>query len=229
DVLQGDGSIDFLPAVQLPGTASCAPGNVGALKSPFPSLVGACRTTIGGIANSLAVNAAQDSLATDGNDYLEGNVGNDVIFGNLGQDDIVGGSSDMFSLTTPARRGDGTDLLFGGSGTTISLNNVGDTTPSGHANDSDAIVGDNGDIYRLVSGGAYLQFAYDQSSGYEDRGTLRIVPRAITLLDYTPGGPDYANQAGPLVTGDIGAADEIHGDGGDDFIYGGAGDDVIFG
>src|SRR5439155_7700084 len=71
--------------------------------------------------------------------------------------------------------------------------------------------------------------AYDQTSAYENRGTLRIVPRAVKLLDYTPGGPDYAGQAGPLVTGDIGAADELHGEAGDDFVYGGAGNDVLYG
>ena len=55
----------------------------------------------------------------DGDDYIEGNGGNDLIFGNLGQDDIIGGSSNLFSLTTPAQRPDGTDLIFGGAGTDI--------------------------------------------------------------------------------------------------------------
>jgi hypothetical protein len=64
-----------------------------------------------------------------------------------------------------------------------------------------------------------------------------IVPRAVRLLDYTPGGPDLAGQAGPMVTGtaatngvgDIGGPAEIHAESGDAFVYGGAGNNVIFG
>ena len=46
------------------------------------------------------------------------------------------------------------------------------------------------------------------------------------LLDYTPGGPDYNATAAAR---DIGAADEIHGESGDDFIYAQVGNDVVFG
>ncbi len=197
--------------------------------------------------------------ATDGDDYIEGNGGADVIFGGLGQDDIIGGSSDLFSLTTPAMRPDGSDVIFGGAGThagrydygDLSLDGVGVPVNQLHARDSDTILGDNGDIFRLVAiispspGGAtasFLAFNYDQnltSQPFEDRGTLRIIPRATRLLDYTPGGPDFtpATEAGPAdvainpTTGlrDIGAADEIHGESGDDFIYGTLGNDVLFG
>ena len=41
------------------------------------------------------------------------------------------------------------------------------------------------------------------------------------LLDYTPGGPDFAPSR--RSTSDVGGADEIHGESGDDFIYGGGG------
>src|SRR5207249_1418892 len=88
----------------------------------------------------------------------------------------------------------------------------------------------------------FLAFNYDQNSTslpFEDRGTLRIIPRASRLLDYTPGGPDYTPvvETGPAdvainpTTGgrDIGAADEIHGEGGDDFLYGMVGNVVLFG
>ena len=51
-----------------------------------------------------------------------------MIFGNLGQDDIIGGSSNLFSLTTAAQRPDGADLIFGGAGTDIARNDVGDGT-----------------------------------------------------------------------------------------------------
>src|SRR2546422_3158090 len=143
-------------------------------------------------------------------------------------------------------------MIFGGSGTDIGRNDCGaatmNTTQSGdcgapldngHARDSDAIVANNGDIVRLVAtGGAvqatgFLQFAYDSYPGTE-----RIVPRAVTLLDYTPGGPDLKNVTGPVVSGDWGATvlsngqaqgSEIHGENGDDFIYGGPGNDLLFG
>jgi hypothetical protein len=104
----------------------------------------------------------------------------------------------------------------------------------------------------------FLTFAYD-TAAFEGGGSERIVPRAVKLLDYTPGGPDLAAQAGPIVTGNIGAGSgatlagaacaagetaswycgpvgagqaagsEVHGGQGDDTIYGGAGDDVLFG
>ncbi len=217
DIVQGDGSIDS--------------------KVDDGTPVGAYRDN----ANLLVVVPSLESV-TDGDDYIEGNGGNDVIFGNLGQDDILGGNSDLFSLVTPELRPDGSDLIFGGAGTDISRNDIGDaneddtshvvtTTPSGHARDADMILGDNGNIYRLVSvsntttgATSYLEFHYDQSSSFENRGTLRIIPRAAELLDYTPGGV-----LGAAPASDIGDADELHGESGDDFIYGQKGADVLFG
>jgi Ca2+-binding RTX toxin-like protein len=175
------------------------------------------------VAGNLIV-AASVEAATDGDDYIEGNGGNDVIFGNLGQDDIVGGSSSLFSLITPDRRPDGSDLVFGGAGGDLARNNLGDESATGHARDADMILGDNGNIYRLVgtngvAGAGFLSFAYD------NYGALKIVPRAAELLDYTAGGADFNAAAAT----DIGAADELHGESGDDFMYGMKGDDVMFG
>src|SRR5262249_24067468 len=161
---------------------------------------------------------------TDGDDYIEGNGGRDVVFGGLGQDDIIGDNSSLFSLDTRAERlPNGADLLFGGAGTNIARNDLGDATlgtnevivvaPTGPTRDSDAIAGDNANIYRLVGiNGAinatgFLQFNYDLTSTFETR-TQRIIPRAFTFLDYTQGGPDF--NAAALT--DIGAADEIHGE-----------------
>src|SRR5256886_10504630 len=155
--------------------------------------------------------------STDGDDYIEGSGGNDVIFGNLGQDDISGGSWSLFSLTSRLQRPDGADLICGGAGTDIARNDLGDTAATGHARDADAILGDNGNIYRLVgtngaSSGALLRFNYDNYDA-----TLKIVPRAVQLLDYTPGGADYnATAQAP----DIRAADEVHGESGDAVISG---------
>ena len=52
-----------------------------------------------------------------------------------------------------------------------------------HGRDADMILGDNGNIFRLVAAdGAPLAFNYDV--GYGER----IVVRAAQLIDYTPGG-----------------------------------------
>ncbi|HEX4527586.1 MAG TPA: hypothetical protein VH108_12695 [Gaiellaceae bacterium] len=206
DTIQGDGSID-----------SFFTG----------SPVGASRTSTGpnDPLGPLTITPSFDA-ATDGNDYVEGGGGNDVIFGNQGEDDLIGGSSKLFGLGTKAQRPDGSDYIFGGSGTAISLDNPGGS----NGGDSDAILGDNGDIYRIVTAaGVYAKYTYDNYAG------RKIVVRAIELLDYTPGGPDYNGSAdgihatGSGGTPDIGAADEIHGENGDDFIYGQVGNDRIFG
>src|SRR5262249_45252429 len=134
DTIQGDGTIDL-------------PVDVGAFRTPGP----ACTPTTAGCdpTGALTIRPSVDNLATDGDDYIEGGGGNDVIFGNLGQDDILGDSSDLFSLTTPSQRPAGSDLIFGGSGTRTDRNDAGDTTAAGHANDADAIAGDNADIFRV--------------------------------------------------------------------------------
>ena len=36
------------------------------------------------------------------------------MYGGLGQDDLIGGSSDLFGLTTAAMRPDGSDTIYGG-------------------------------------------------------------------------------------------------------------------
>ncbi|MEX0958007.1 MAG: LEPR-XLL domain-containing protein [Burkholderiales bacterium] len=175
--------------------------------------------------NGLLQISASADAETDGDDYIEGGGGNDVIFGNLGQDDIIGGSSSLFSLTERSQHPDGADLIFGGSGTLIARNDAGRSGADAHARDADTILGDNGNLYRIVgAGGDYVVFNYDALD--PERGDLRIVPRAAELLDYTPGGPDYDPAAAAL---DIGAGDELHGESGDDVIYGMTGNDVLFG
>jgi VCBS repeat-containing protein len=179
----------------------------------------------------------------DGSAYIEGGGGNDTIFGDGGQNDIIGGSSDLFGLSTPAQRPSGSNLIFGGAGTDISRNDLGDTSPGGHARDSDMIISNNGDIFRLVGvnhvlggGGVvatfngFLSFNYDSAS-YENYTTeplsqqLRIIPRAAKLLDYTPGGPAF----NPAAASDIGGSTEIHGENGDNFIFGEKGNNQIYG
>ncbi len=180
----------------------------------------------------------------------------------------MGGSSDFFSLTSADNRPDDDDIIFGGSGTQISRNNaknadgsLSDTLAesSRHAEDADTIVGDNGNIVRIVGVNGqdvnsrpdlnplaqnYLTYNYDIYAGGQ-----KIVVRGVSLLDYTPGGPDFVPGDFYLPTGeigevlpddmrkefglyarnDIGGHDEVHGETGDDTIYLGGGADIAFG
>src|SRR5439155_7237713 len=94
-------------------------------------------------------------------------------------------------------------FIFGGSGRTTDLarNAVGDTALTGHAHDADVIAGDNADIYKLVgtngtSSGAFLVYnaidtnvIYDANNAVRvDTPSERVIPRAITFLDYSPTG-----------------------------------------
>ncbi len=254
DTLQGDSSIDYIST----GTgAGCATGGHPGAASDIQR-VGACRDATNLLLVNPSVDRlatdGHDYIEGGGNGpagglFGPGQSGLDVIFGNQGQDDIVGGNSDLYGLGGTCvvanegvggscKRPDGSDLIFGGSGvdeatgadrlSAASLTNAGgDQTPEGHANDSDAIVADNGDIFRIVgvNGLAYAPLAY--SSFYYDNyaADAKIVVRGERLIDYTPGGASY----NPAAVNDIGAADEVHGDNGDDFIYGQVGNDVLYG
>lgn len=155
------------------------------------------------------------SPTADGDDYIEGNGGNDAIWGDLGRDDLIGGSSSLFGLTLGSQRLDGADVIFGGDGSRIARNHAGDTSATGRAADSDFILGDNGNIFRLVgASGQSLTFAYDNYSA-----ALRLVPRGVQFLDYS------AANTGPS-TGD---ADEIRGEAGNDTIHGMTGNDTLYG
>ena len=83
------------------------------------------------------------------------------------------------------QRPDGNDMIFGDSGAAAGRNDAGDTTAQGHANDADAIVGDNGNIYRLVGvngAGGYASrpsrfYAYNYDT-YTNGGAMQIDHRA---------------------------------------------------
>ncbi|MDO9175567.1 MAG: hypothetical protein Q7V62_12245, partial [Actinomycetota bacterium] len=265
---QGDGSI---------AGAVAATAHVGAARKPVR--VGQDAAGIDDPVGELFVVASFEA-ATDGQDYIEGGGGKDVIFGGLGQDDLVGGSSDFFSLIAPNNRPDSDDWITGGAGTQLGRNNGfsatadsnltdtqygedvvtitdGTTFANKHGRDSDAIVGDNGDIVRIVgvnhidvnphpetnpNGQNYVTFNYDTYGGE------KIVVRGIRLLDYTPGGPDFMPDAFSLVdpaTTDTTADDDMrpmfsldcdptHGIwarvdiGGNDEVHGETGDDFIY-
>ncbi len=185
--------------------------------------------------NTLPAGTSAEDFAgagADGDDYIEGGGGNDLIFGDLGQDDLIGGSSSLY-LAAGSGRPDGVDTIYGGAGTRIAIDDPGQSGATAHARDADVIAGDNANIYRLVGGGHYLTFAYDTY------GALKLIPRAVTLLDYSPKG-DAAylatNPSSPAITtamagsnANIGGGDFLHGEGGDDVIHGQTGRDTIFG
>ncbi len=212
DIIQGDGSIDVTGA---------APPTARSFVIPAVTIDG----------TPLVFHAY--GQATDGDDYVEGNGGNDLIYGDLGQDDLIGDSSDLFGIDSPDLRPVGSDTVFGGAGDAVARNDLGDTSPAGHARDADYVLGDNGDIFRLVgvngavgggggvtTFGGFLAFNYDTyTNGLPAGQQLKVVARSVKLLDYTSGG------AGT----DLGRADLIHGEAGDDFLHGEAGNDLIFG
>ncbi len=208
DVIQGDGS-----AFNGAGASRLRDGN-------------------GTIIGDLNLTASQEAIG-DGDDYVEGGGGDDVIFGNLGQDDLIGGSSTHFMGLDPTEdlRPDGADIIFfGGAGLRIGRHDevdvLDDLFAERHARDADTIVGDNGNIFRIVGtngvdGGSFLSFSYD------DDGNTTVIVRGVELVDYTPGGFDRFPGLDPLA--ENGAADEVHGESGDDVVYGQIGNNVLFG
>ncbi|MCX2973495.1 LEPR-XLL domain-containing protein [Halieaceae bacterium IMCC8485] len=138
-----------------------------------------------------------------GEDYIEGNGGNDTIYGDKGQDVLIGGSSDLFGLSSEERI-DGSDLIYGGTGNKAVYNEVNGATKAG---DADLILGDNARVATLPG----LEFNYNSE--------LKV--RVYTLLDYLPGVDNSAEG--------LGGADELHGELGNDTIHGMIGNDVLFG
>ncbi|OUR78342.1 hypothetical protein A9Q83_08220 [Alphaproteobacteria bacterium 46_93_T64] len=169
-----------------------------------------------------------EETATDGDDYVEGNGGNDRIYGNLGQDDLIGGSSALFGFDTPEKRPDGADLIYGAAGDPDRLARNADDPAMANGEDSDVIIGDNGEIYRLVDSdtGEYLEFNYDEKI---DRP---VIARPVLLRDYGYA-PAFDNSTGEFSmlfsSTSIGKGDLMFGEGGDDFMHGMVGDDVLFG
>jgi Ca2+-binding RTX toxin-like protein len=236
DVMAGGGDNDIMFG-ELGNDLMQGDGSLGATADSGPNTQTIVTTDSGSPDTSGTLYFNIPEATTDGNDYMEGNGGNDLMYGGLGQDDMIGGSSDLFGLTDPnpliarSLRPDGSDTIFGGAGIRIHRNDVGDPPSLGHGRDADYIMGDNADVFRLVLGGAsgtdpndpndvFLKFAYDNYGG------LQIVPRAMKELDYTLGGMDFNPTS---AANDIGAADEIRGEDGDDTIFGMTGSDVLFG
>lgn len=161
------------------------------------------------------------SAITDGNDYIEGGSGNDTLFGNGGNDDIVGGTSDLFAYNTDNLPGDGQDIIFGNSGR--DLDNEEDLDPQDH----DAILGGNGNIYRVLLGDQGSVLFLNPSAGSVTRRALEPLNYAPLRAYYKPAGV-YRPTPGDIAHGE-GGNDLIHGMDEDDFLYGETGNDHIMG
>ncbi|NVK42523.1 MAG: hypothetical protein HWE39_14880, partial [Oceanospirillaceae bacterium] len=266
DVIQGDGAIALTAQI---AEGSFDPYDPAQDADPSFDVLNFSQRVDLNAGNDLAWTVRFDVFEAldDGDDYIEGNGGNDRIYGNLGQDDIIGGSSILFGLgdgdidfhgvaNGVELRPDGADLIYGGAGNPdlLARNASFDGSlivPEGerHATDADTILGDNGEIYRIVVADVdpelegdqigYAVFNYDQNAttadGFVDDGygddNLTIRVRAVDLGDY---GYEYADTGGDRDTLTFlatarGEGDLIYGESGDDTIHGMTGDDVIFG
>lgn len=241
DLMQGDGMIDDVAPA----------GGVSVSLSVLDS-IGAPPGQTGG---TLTFRVPEQ--ASDGDDAMEGNGGADQMLGGLGQDDMVGGSSSLYGLTTPEMRPDGSDSMWGGAGVQTARGDLGylllapnGADPAGTAaetvlaaergRDADHMLGDNGNIFRIVSldnpqapagETSYRRYQYDNNAYTEGQW---LVVRASAWLDYTLGGPDFDQDgaaAGVQTTqgGDNGAGDMMHGEAGNDHVHGMAGSDILFG
>ena len=149
---------------------------------------------------------------------------------------MIGGSSELFGSSSSNLRIDGADLIFGGAGNQALLARNAEASASAlidsdqrHAADADVIVGDNGNIFRIVNAsGAPVRFVHDAAAldGYSAAKAIAV--RAVELIDY---GYAYtgAAPAERLTFSGKGAGDLVYGESGDDIIYGATGDDVLFG
>jgi len=169
----------------------------------------------------LQINPSADSYlgTVDGSDYIEGGGGSDVIFGNQARTDLIGGNSNLFTLSGTCnadtesaglkgscRRPDAPNMIFGGLRRQRhrAQRRPGNVGANGEAHDGRRdrrettanvvrLVGING---TPASGFLLLRLRH---RAFEHLGTERIVPRAVTLLDYTPGGNDLLGLTGPVV------------------------------
>ena len=113
DTIQGDGAVNGLVLKVPAGYVAdgfwyrlTSGGRLIGATDAWPSIKTRAEGVVGAwrdnpldqtVTETLVVHPSTE-LATDGDDYIEGNGGRDIIFGNLGQDDIVGDSSDLFGL-----------------------------------------------------------------------------------------------------------------------------------
>ena len=188
----------------------------------------------------------------DGDDYIEGGLDDDVIFGNLGQNDIIGGNSNLFGLTASVQRtSSGENMIFGGAGTRTGRSDPGFNVdplavPDGqvflseadsHARNASVILGDNGNIFRIVGTNGLNtgtpHFNYDRARHLDPDNALLVDVRGVDLLDYQrwQAALDHGMVPPDHLGFDavIGGSDLIRGESGEDRIWGMGGDNAIFG
>ena len=146
---------------------------------------------------------------SDGEDYIEGNGGRDVVFGGLGQDDVVGGSSSFFGLNAandapaarpPAARTCGPTAATCCSAARATATAATTTPTSAPPTSTTPATPTRSPATTPTSCGSSARTAADLlPTGQEVRdvrlrqptAAAKLVVRGVTLLDYTPGGPDF--------------------------------------
>jgi Ca2+-binding RTX toxin-like protein len=254
DTIQGDGSVGVNPANDVFAHRLT---NLAVTDPLYDTLVmlGSVEATTDGD-DYIEGNGDQDTIFGNlGQDDIIG--GSSNLFGLWDASNAVADRAYRPDADDMIFGGAGTRIARNDSGMAVVADGIVTEQANGHSRDADMALGDNGNIFRLVgvtlangsvqiapatgantvgngiaTFGGYLKFNYDN---YPVNALLpiRIIARAALLLDYTLGGSDYTGEATALGLSkpaiDIGAADEIHGEAGDDFLYGMVGNDVLFG
>ena len=91
------------------------------------------------------------------------------------------------------------------------------------------MIGDNGNVYKIVHGGGFVSFTY----------APQVIARVVQHLDYSPTGEagqhwvTTTDRANPVLTPgsatNVGAGDFLYGENGNDVIHGMSGDDALWG
>jgi hypothetical protein len=220
--------------------ASCSNGTATITTSVANGFVSGESVTIAGMTPS-AYNGAYVITVTSPTTFTFALATNPVTAAAFGTATPANNQTSNAFNNTRTQRQSGSNLIFGGGGNDTYRDDLGsDTSVNRHAQNSDMIISNNGDIFRLVGvtvngqvmlapptgtgsvGGVAtfngcLAFNYDNYSN-----TQKIIPRAGKLLDYTPGGPAYTPTSAQSLL-DIGGISEIHAENGDAFVFGEAG------
>jgi Ca2+-binding RTX toxin-like protein len=219
DYLVGDlGVISALPDAALPEWPGGAPNYDVDLDAPGPEVVAADDAS-GGL-DDIRGGTGDDHLfggvgpdVMRGNlddDYMEGNSGIDEMYGNVpdseataDEDDMIGGSSSWTRSTSLVRFDDGESIMQGNG-------------------DHDVMLGDNGDIERVVD-------PEDSSQWAEDEVIEGARKRIVTLLDREKTGATFDSVNGPDRMQGNDGSDRMYGEGDSDLVQGNADDDLIEG
>jgi Ca2+-binding RTX toxin-like protein len=225
DILYGDdgadhvlGDLGFIaaePDADLPRWPGGAPNYGVDLDAPDPERVG----------NGDPTGGADEIRGGGDDDHLFGGVGDDLIEGNADDDYMEGNNGDdsMFGNALGLELGDDEDDMIGGSSSATRDDDVrldgGENLMQGNG-DHDVMIGDNGDIERVVDPSDDTAWAADEVIPGARKRIVTLLDRDKAVLDAVSG-PDH-------LQGNAGS-DRMHGEGDADLVQGNDGDDLIEG